>query len=87
MLRNRAEGVVLTLAQGLTLKTDGDMAPLTGDSVSTPRYKLQQKRKSSPCMLMGPLGAMPPPLVTSHSILLPRTVKVPYAQVHARWSC
>jgi hypothetical protein len=35
LLRNRADGVVLTLVQGLTLKFDGDMAPLTGDSVST----------------------------------------------------
>ena len=67
VLRNRAEGVALIFVQGLTLKLAGDTAPLAGDSVSTPRYRLQPKMKNSPGLLVAPSGAMPPPTVNSQS--------------------
>ena len=86
MARKRAEGVVLILRQGLTRKGDGDTAPATGDSDSTPRYRLHRKVQNSPGWAVAPVGAMPPPSVTSHSNLSPLTVKVPNAQVHACWS-
>ena len=73
MLRKRGEGVVLILSQGF----GGEGALTTGDSVSTPRYKLHRAVKSSPGLLAAPVGAMPPPSVISSSNWFPWTVKVP----------
>ena len=77
MLRKRAEGAVLILGQGLPKEGFGDTAPLTGYSVSMPRYRLHRKVKNSPGLLAAPSGAMPPPSVNSHSNLSPVTVKLP----------
>ena len=75
VLRKRADGVVLIMTQGLG--GVGDTAPWTGYSVSTPRYRLHRKVKSSPGLLAAPVGAMPPPSVTSCSNRSPLTVKGP----------
>src|SRR5215471_6597043 len=75
LLRKRADGVVLIMTQGLG--GVGDTAPLTGYTVSTPRYRLHRKVKSSPGLLTAPSGAMPPPSVTSCSNRSPLTVRVP----------
>ena len=77
MLRKRADGTVLILGQGLPKEGFGDSAPLTGDSISMPRYRLHRKVKSSPGLLRAPSGAMPPLSVTSCSNLSPVTVRLP----------
>src|SRR6516225_5219895 len=75
VLRNRADGVVLILTQGLG--GVGETAPWTGKSVSAPRYRLHRKVKNSPGLLAAPSGAMPPPSVNSCSNSFPLTAKVP----------
>ena len=68
---------MLTLSQGLAVTVGGDTAPLTGESVSTPRYRLHRKVNNSPGLLAAPSGVMPPPSVNNCANWFPWTVKVP----------
>jgi hypothetical protein len=51
LLRKRADGVALILGQGLPKEGFGDTAPVTGYSISMPRYRLHRKVKNSPGLL------------------------------------